>query len=144
MRTAMIFLLLLMASPAVAAGSSKAYAKGGPFAPFEQIVAQYNASGEPFRIEGHCQSSCTMFLGIRNVCVERSARLLFHAGKARGVMTPGATARMTTMYNSRLRAYLDAGGYMDTLALHTLSGAEIVSKFGYKACPQMPCTADDR
>ena len=135
MRIAMIFPLLLMASPALAAGSSQGYGKGGAFAPFEQIVAQYNASGESFRIEGHCQSSCTMFLGIRNVCVERSAQLLFHAGKAKGVVTPAATARMTNMYNGRLRAYLAAGGYMDTLAFHTISGAEIVSKFGYKACP---------
>ncbi len=35
------------------------------------------------RIEGHCQSLCTLFLGLRNVCVERSARLLFHAGHDR-------------------------------------------------------------
>ena len=34
-------------------------------------------------IKGHCQSNCTLFLGLRNVCVERSATLLFHAGHDR-------------------------------------------------------------
>ena len=34
------------------------------FQDFDPVVAQYNASGELFRIEGHCQSSCTLFLAI--------------------------------------------------------------------------------
>src|SRR3984885_9490318 len=67
------------AVPALAAGSSVPYGGGGPMAKFDAIIGQYNTSGELFRIEGHCQSSCTMFLAIRNVCVDPNANLLFHA-----------------------------------------------------------------
>ena len=78
-----VMLSLLTSIPALAVGSSQPYGRGGWFEQFNPIVRQYNQSGEEFRIEGHCQSACTMFLGIRNVCIVRSARLLFHAGHDR-------------------------------------------------------------
>ena len=75
--------VVLIAGPAslsLADGSSVPYGEGGYVPDFVKIVRQYNASGEQFRIEGICKSACTLFLGIRNVCVERDAKLLFHAG----------------------------------------------------------------
>jgi hypothetical protein len=133
-----IFLALLVASfsSSAFAGTSQGYGMGGAFAPYEAIIAQANASGELFRIQGHCQSACTMFLGIRNVCVERSAELLFHAGMAHGVITPAATARMTVMYNPALRDYVESNHFMDTRTLHPIPGSVIISKFGYKECPK--------
>jgi hypothetical protein len=68
------------AAAALAAGSSLPYGEGGYVLNFVKIVRQYNMSGDDFRIEGVCKSACTMFLGIRDVCVERDARLMFHAG----------------------------------------------------------------
>src|SRR5438552_1890279 len=102
------FLSLLVVSLASSAqaGTSQGWGKGGAFAPYEAKIAQENSSGELFRIQGKCKSACTMFLGIRNVCVERSAQLLFHAGWDRGVITPAATARMTSRYNSALRSHV--------------------------------------
>ncbi len=132
----LLALLVVSISSSAFAGSSKGYGKGGPFAPYEAMVAQANGSGELFRIEGHCQSACTMFLGIHNVCVEPSATLLFHAGWDHGVITPAATARMTTMYNSQLRNYVESHHFMDTRELHAIPGSVIISKFGYKACPK--------
>jgi hypothetical protein len=129
-------ILIASLSSSAFAGTSAGYGMGGPFAPYERIIAQENASGELFRIQGHCQSSCTMFLGIRNVCVERSANLLFHAGKQRGVVTPAATARMTVMYNSALRNYVESNHYMDTLTFHTIPGRMIIDSFGYRECPR--------
>jgi hypothetical protein len=71
-------LLIAVTSTAGAEGSSLPYGGGGVInAP--AIVARYNASGEPFRIEGSCRSSCTMLLAIKNVCVEPNATLMFHA-----------------------------------------------------------------
>src|SRR5258707_764453 len=70
---------LAWTSPVLADGSSVPYGGGGAMAKFDAIIGQYNASGELFRIEGHCQSSCTMFLAIGNVCVDPNANLLFHA-----------------------------------------------------------------
>ena len=39
------------------------------------------------------------------------------------------------IYNSKLQTYLTAKGAMNTKAFHTISGADMINKFGYKACP---------
>ena len=128
--------LFQFTASAVQAGSSQPYGRGGYIAQFQPVIDQYNASGELMRIEGHCQSLCTMFLGLRNVCVERSARLLFHAGHDRQRnINAGSTARMMNAYNGRLQQYLTNGHYMETLAFHTIPGATIIDRFGYKQCP---------
>jgi hypothetical protein len=128
--------LLLSISSAAAEGTSRGHGMGGWFTEFDPIVAQYNQSGELFRIQGHCQSACTTFLGIRNVCVERSASLLFHGGHDYNRnITAYATDRIMSHYNASLRQYLTAGGYMKTLAFHTISGADMIRKFAYKECP---------
>jgi hypothetical protein len=121
-------LALCFTTPALAA-SSTGYGKGGRTKDFAVDVQKYDQSGESFRIMGHCQSACTMFLAVRNVCVEPSARLLFHAGD-----NATATSRMMNSYNSKLRAYLVANRAMETPAFHTISGSDMISKFGYKAC----------
>lgn len=130
-------LLALWSLPALAEGSSLPYGGGGPIgAP--RIVAQYNKTGEPFKIEGRCQSSCTMLLAIRNVCVESSATLLFHAAlfphERDQKPPPQRQAAMLASYNAKLRNYLVKGGYVETFAFHAISGADIIRKFGYRAC----------
>jgi hypothetical protein len=84
------------AAPA-AAGSSLPFAEGGYVPDFLEIVREYNASGDEFRTEGVCKSACTIFLGIRNVCVERDAKLMFHAAttlrKTGPARTRGRAAR---------------------------------------------------
>jgi len=128
-------LSLLTSGPALAVGSSTPYGRGGWFEQFDPIVQQYNQSGEQFRIEGHCQSACTLFLGIRNVCIVRSASLLFHAGHDRQRnIKASATNHLMSAYNSRLRAYLTANHVMETLAFHTISGSDMIAKFGYREC----------
>jgi hypothetical protein len=133
---AVIASLFCLSTTALAEGSSKGYGMGGWYEQFGPVVQQYNQSGELFRITGHCQSLCTLFLSIRNVCVEHSARLLFHAGHDRQRrISATSTERMLSAYNGTLRNYLVANGYMSTLAFHTISGQDIISKFGYRACP---------
>ena len=126
-----------MWAPAVlAAGSSLPYGGGGPMAKFDAIIGQYNASGEPFRIEGHCQSSCTMFLAIRNVCVTRNATLLFHSGGNYRTLqrSDEYTNRMLAKYKPSLRKYVTENHFMDTFQFHSISGRVIISQFGYPAC----------
>jgi hypothetical protein len=122
----------------LAAGSSVPYGGGGAMAKFDAIIGQYNASGELFRIEGHCQSSCTMFLAIRNVCVEPNANLLFHAALSPNERDhapyPERNAHMASHYNSGLRAFVLAHHYMDSFAFHPISGRDIIRKFGYPQC----------
>jgi cytochrome oxidase Cu insertion factor (SCO1/SenC/PrrC family) len=115
------------------------YGGGGPMAKFDAIIGQYNASGELFRIEGHCQSSCTMFLAIRNVCVDANASLLFHASLSARERDhapyPEKNAHMASHYNSGLRAFVLANHYMDSFTFHAISGRDIIGKFGYRQCP---------
>jgi hypothetical protein len=120
---------LCFAASALAATSTP-YSKGGRTRDFAVDVEQHRRSGETFRITGHCQSACTMFLALPNACVEPSARLLFHAGQ-----TPEGTRRMFDSYNGRLRSYLTANRVMESPTFHTISGRDMISKFGYRACP---------
>ncbi len=133
-------ILSVVMSCAVHADTSDRFAMGGWIEKFQPAIDQANATGELFRIRGHCQSNCTLFLGVRNVCVERSARLLFHAGHGRGqnrhVINAGSTQRMLNAYNAKLRQYVTANGYLEKLEFSTISGARIIDEFGYKECPR--------
>src|SRR5215469_11169518 len=83
---------------------------------FDAIVRQYNASRERFRINSHCQSACTIFLSIRNVCITPSAQLLFHAGgdPRTGIKHEWSTQHMLAAYKPALRRYVVQNHYMDT------------------------------
>lgn len=126
------------ATSAFAEGSSLPYGGGGIIgAP--DIIRKYNQSGERFRIEGSCQSSCTKLLAIKNVCVDPNATLLFHAAllarERHQKPDPKKQAAMLNSYNPKLRSYLVANHYVDTFEFHAISGRDIIQKFGYKACP---------
>jgi hypothetical protein len=126
---------LLLFSTAAIAGNNAGYELGGRFVRFDPVVSQYNLSGEQFRIEGLCKSACTLFLSIRNVCVDRNATLMFHAGHdTRRNITASATSHMLGAYNASLRGYVTANHYMDTLAFHAISGRDLIRKFGYREC----------
>jgi hypothetical protein len=122
-------------SSAHAEGTSSPYSNGGPIgAP--GIVAKYNKTGEAFRIEGYCRSSCTMLLAIKNVCVDANATLAFHAAIFNEKETPSAEKnnQMLSFYNGRLRNFLVANRYLDSWTFHNISGSEIIHKFGYRQC----------
>jgi hypothetical protein len=106
------------------------------FEQFLAVIQQYNASGERFRIDSHCQSACTMFLSIRNVCVTPGATLLFHAGGSMktGIINPSTTQQMLGTYNAALRQYVTANHFMETLDFHPIPGSQIIKRFGYPAC----------
>ena len=136
MRLFVSVILLIVSSTAFAATSEK-FGKGGWYRDFQPEIERANTSGELFRIRGHCQSNCTLFLGLRNVCVERSATLLFHAGHDRQRnINAGSTQRMLSAYNPALRAYVTERGYMNTLEFHAIPGSMIIDKFGYRECPR--------
>jgi hypothetical protein len=105
------------------------------FVQFQEAVRQYSASGERFRIDTHCPSACTMFLSVRNVCIAPGASLAFHAGgnRQRGI-NPEYTAKMLNTYRPALKRYLVSNRIMETLDFTTISGQEMISRFGYPAC----------
>jgi hypothetical protein len=119
---------------ALAQGSSLPYANGAgsseKFRRFHEDRDEFAKTGQLFKIEGHCQSACTLFLKLKNVCIEPSAELLFHAGGS-----AHSTSVMLASYNAKLRSYLTANHYMDTPEFHTISGSEMIQRFGYRRCP---------
>jgi hypothetical protein len=62
MKFVVLFVFAMIASSALAEGTSLGHGEGGRILDFLPIVQQYNASGELFRIQGVCK--CTLFLGI--------------------------------------------------------------------------------
>ena len=138
----LVFALGAWAAPAHADGSVSALHMGMgardayAFGRFQQVIAQYNSSGERFRIDSHCQSACTMFLSISNVCVSPGATLLFHSGGSmqKGIISPSVTQQMLGTYNAALQKYVTENHFMDTFAFHPISGHDIINRFGYPAC----------
>jgi hypothetical protein len=136
MRTVIAAVWIVFSTSAMA-DTTAGYEMGGNYRRFDPVVSQYNQSGELFRIEGHCQSACTLFLAIRNVCIGRGATLLFHAAHDRSQNpSPSLTTHMLDAYNASLRDYVTAHHYMDTLEFHAISGRDIIRKFGYRECPR--------
>ena len=129
--------LLLVSTSALAAGSSVGYENGGPYARFEPVVQQYNQSGELFRIDGHCQSACTLFLAIRSVCISPGASLLFHAAHDNHrVRSEHFVKLFLQHYNAKLRSFLLAQHALDEVEkFYTISGSDMIRKFGYRQCP---------
>lgn len=124
------------------------FADGGYIPDFLKIVRQYNASGDEFRIEGICKSACTLFLGIRNVCVQRDAQLMFHAGHDLAENRTGPDTRasraLLSQYDEELRRYLLEGHHMDSDAFHMLEGRVLIERFGYRECPPSEGTPSTR
>ena len=133
-------LAALAAAPAALGdGSSKPHGAGGRFAVYTPIIAKYNRNGELFRIEGFCRSACTLFLSIRNVCVDRDAFLSFHAGPdaktGRWGRNSSSTRAMLAAYKPALRRYLVEGHHVDSRKYFTMKGATLIDRFGYAQCP---------
>jgi hypothetical protein len=99
------------------------------FRRFHSDRAEMAKTGKPFKIKGSCQSACTLFLKLKNVCFDPNAQLYFHAGG-----TPLATQVMLNSYNGKLRSFLTANHYMDTSQFHAISGHEMIETFGYRRC----------
>src|SRR5712671_5066668 len=133
---ALAVLVVILISSSSFADTPERFGNGGWYKDFQPEIERANSSGELFRIKGHCQSLCTLFLGLRNVCVERSASLLFHAGHDRQRnINAGSTQRMLSAYNAALRQYVMDHRYMDTLEFHAIPGSMIIDRFGYRECP---------
>ena len=130
----LIFVLAMWPGlPVHAQQSSLPYGRGAAteqtFRRFHSDRADMAKTGKPFKIEGSCQSACTLFLKLRSVCIDPNAQLYFHAGG-----TAQATQAMLNSYNGKLRSFLTANHYMDTPQFHAISGREMIETFGYRRC----------
>ena len=106
---------------------------GGQVRLFAGIVRAYNRRGEPSVSKVIASRPARCSWRSNDVCVTRSAELLFHAGKDRNQnIDPSATHQMFNTYNARLQACIAAHHYMDTLEFHTIPGRAIIDSFGYR------------
>ena len=78
----LIVLGFVLVSSTSFAATSERFGKGGWYKDFQPEIERDNAAAAVSH-QGPCQSNCTLFLGLRNVCVARGATLLFHAGHDR-------------------------------------------------------------
>jgi hypothetical protein len=126
---------LLISTSAMAAGSSAGYGNSQSLDTIESIVQRYNVSGELFRIEGQCHWACTLFLRIRNVCIDPAALLSFNIGHDHPRRAE-AIHHLMSGYTDSLRGYLRSNRTMERHDFTTLSGGQMISSFGYRRCPQ--------
>lgn len=114
--------------------------KGGSLQERLNQIATLRETNEPVRITGYCASACTMYLGLPNACVTRSARLAFHGPQTQfyGV---GLTATdfeqwsrvIADQYPPRVRAaYLRDWRYT-TVGTIEISGTEAI-RMGVREC----------
>ena len=68
------------------------------------------------------------------VMVGRIATGVFHAGASHHELDSQKTNIMLNHYNGKLRAYLKAHGAMETRSFTSISGSDIIDKFGYGEC----------
>lgn len=93
---AMATVLALAMVPQVSAARSSeatpiivAYDMGGSLQARQDRLRKMRRNGQPVEIRGQCYSACTMYLGLRNVCVAPDALLGFHGPR-------GLTGRLAT------------------------------------------------
>ncbi|ATQ66918.1 MULTISPECIES: hypothetical protein [Methylosinus] len=113
---------------------------GGTLAVYRDEARRLEASGEELAIRGVCASACTIFLGLRKVCVEPGAMFWFHAARLPGGAAPDplATLEMLSLYPRRLRDWAIRAHALERLDFDeaaSLTGAELI-RMGARRCPR--------
>jgi len=111
---------------------------GGRLYGYYSAVLKADMERREVRISGTCVSACTTYLGAKNVCVEPTAVLWFHAA-----MNPEtrqidrqATLHMATYWPEPVRAWARDVGVYDSLTFtrrKTLTGEDLIA-MGVKRC----------
>ena len=135
----MLLHVALVAAALLLAPSAQAltitYDLGGRIDRYETRWRSVARSGEEVRIDGLCNSACTLLTGLvprRRVCITPRAMLSFHAAwsEASGpdVASAAATAELMRIYPAAIRAFLARRGGLTSVHRHIiLSGAELRS-----------------
>jgi hypothetical protein len=124
---------------------------GGIIVDFVKKYANIRDSGELVVVDGECDSSCTLFLGLvpkKNYCVTPMAKLGFHTaslksktlmGKVKYTHAVEFSALMWNIYPQRVREYLKQVGWNgdDPTIAHpeiVYVEADQLYKLGIRAC----------
>ncbi|MGX9944889.1 hypothetical protein ACTG4Q_20720 [Bradyrhizobium denitrificans] len=97
--------------------------EGGVIVDFVKKYSDIRDRGEKVIVDGECDSSCTIFLGIvpkKNFCITQNAKLGFHTALLRTVESDGSvswshaaefSALMWNLYPGYIRAHLKRVGW---------------------------------
>jgi opacity protein-like surface antigen len=87
-------------------------------------------------IRGRCLSACAVFLSHNNVCVDRKARIGFHALSYRGDIASAAVQQDFTNYlgSAALGQWFLAKPARDRKRIVYLSGHVVIDAFGFAEC----------
>src|SRR4051794_79927 len=88
---------------------------GGHIRAYVAAIAHLNRTGAAKVISGVCASACTMYLGVRNVCVEPDAELWFHAAHLPGEdrADPLGSLKMLSYYPRKVRGWAIQTGALE-------------------------------
>jgi hypothetical protein len=117
----------IIAASTIVSAHAAEFDGGGRIGNYLELVA---AREDTTRIEiaGVCASACTIKLGARHACVRADARLLFHAARdADGRVDRLATLMMLHEYPSRIRAWAQRRGALESQDFTAMSGAEAIA-----------------
>ncbi len=111
---------------------------GGNLRAYAAQVRALNALGAVKRLDGACISACTIFLGVKNVCVTPSANLWFHAASSPGTGDTSALGSLEVLshYPPRVREWAIRTRALETVDLNDakrLTGEQLVI-MGVAAC----------
>lgn len=111
---------------------------GGNLASYMSHVDALNREGRAIRIAGVCASACTIYLGVKNACVDLSAELWFHAAyRPRDrQLDPAGSLRMLAYYPPPVRRWAIESGALEQTTWsvrHMLTGSELIG-MGMRAC----------
>ncbi len=112
---------------------------GGNLRAYAAQVRELNERGATKAISGVCASACTMFLGVKKVCVEPSAQFWFHAAHLPDDATPDelGSLQMLSYYPPSVRAWaisvraLESADFNDA---KKLTGEDLI-RMGVARCP---------
>nr|WP_255609183.1 hypothetical protein [Methylosinus sp. Sm6] len=121
---------------------------GGTLAAYREEARRLDASREELAIRGVCASACTIFLGLRRVCVAPRAVFWFHAARLPGAAAPDplATLEMLSLYPPAVRDWAIRTHALERLDFDeaaSLTGEELV-RMGARRCRRREAPASRR
>ena len=102
-------------------------------------VAELNTNGARIELRGQvCLSSCTLYLGVEDVCVSPDTTFGFHGPSRNGRPLPGAqfdhwSNVMAQHYQPALQAWFMSDARHKTTGYSRISGRQLI-EIGYDAC----------
>jgi len=131
-------LTLLMAVLVSAPSSARAGDLGGNLLTYTAQVDRLNREKREKRISGVCASACSVFLGVRRVCIERDAQVWFHSAYQPASMRPDPTGTlvMLSYYPRRVRRWAIQTRALERTtwsAAHMLTGEQLI-QMGLSPC----------